>query len=122
MGDVVIGRHTDRRLRGPEPARRTCDDIRPGYAFDVSCQGTVPQALAAFLDSKNFDDALRLAVSLGGDADTLGCITGSIAEAYYGPISPERIAFAQSQLPDDLREVADSFHENVVAPKQRPSN
>jgi type I restriction enzyme M protein len=62
----------------------TIDEIRPGYSFDVSCQGTVPQAIVAFLESKDFEDAIRIAVSLGGDADTLAAITGSIAHAYYG--------------------------------------
>ena len=60
---------------------RTCDDIRPDYSFDVSCQGTVPEAIIAFLDSSDFEHAIRLAVSLGGDSDTLACITGGIAEA-----------------------------------------
>lgn len=68
---------------------RTCDDIRPSYDFDVSCQGTVPEAIIAFLESTDFENAIRLAVSLGGDSDTLTCITGSIAEAYYGV--PEKI-------------------------------
>lgn len=61
-----------------------CDDIRPAYSFDGTCQGTVPQALIAFLDSSDFESAIRLAVSLGGDTDTLACITGGIAEAFYG--------------------------------------
>ncbi len=65
---------------------RTVDDIRPGYSFDVSCQGTVPEAIIAFLDSNSYEDALRNAISLGGDSDTLACITGGIAEAFYGDI------------------------------------
>jgi type I restriction enzyme M protein len=62
----------------------TIDEIRPSYFFDVSCQGTVPQAIVAFLESTDFEDAIRTAISLGGDADTLAAITGSIAHAYYG--------------------------------------
>ena len=62
---------------------RTLDEIRPGYHMDESCQGTVPEAIIAFLESENFEDAIRNAVSLGGDADTLAAITGSIAEAFY---------------------------------------
>jgi ADP-ribosylglycohydrolase len=62
------------------------DDIRPHYAFDETCQGTVPAALIAFLESTDFEDAVRKAVSLGGDADTLACITGGIAEAHYGGV------------------------------------
>ena len=63
---------------------RTCDEIRPTYHHVESCQETVPQAITAFLESTDFEDALRTAVSLGGDSDTLAAITGSIAEAFYG--------------------------------------
>ncbi len=69
--------------------KRTCDEIRPYYDFDASCQGTVPEAIIAFLDSENFADAIRNAISLGGDSDTIACITGAIAEAFYGV--PEEI-------------------------------
>ncbi len=67
------------------------DEIRPDYRFDVSCQGSVPFAILAFLEATDFEDAVRNAVSLGGDSDTQACIAGSIAEAYYGEV-PERIA------------------------------
>ena len=63
---------------------RTCDEIRPGYRHVETCQQTVPEAIIAFLESTGFEDALRNAVSLGGDSDTLACITGGIAEAFYG--------------------------------------
>lgn len=69
---------------------RKLDDIRPDYYFDVSCQGSVPEAIIAFLESEDFEDAVRKAVSLGGDSDTIACITGSIAEAFYGGV-PEPI-------------------------------
>ena len=69
---------------------RTCDSIRPTYHFDESCQGTVPEAIVAFLDSHDFESAMRLAVSLGGDSDTLACITGGIAAAYYNNIPQTR--------------------------------
>lgn len=62
----------------------TVDEIRPTYRFDVTCDGSVPQAIVAFLDANGFEDAIRNAVSLGGDCDTQACITGAIAEAYYG--------------------------------------
>jgi len=62
----------------------TLDSIRPTYAFDVSCQGSVPQAFQAFFESIGFEDALRNAISIGGDSDTIAAITGGIAEAYYG--------------------------------------
>lgn len=62
----------------------TLDEIRPAYTFDVSCQGSVPQAIEAFLESTDFEDAIRSAISIGGDSDTIAAVTGSIAEAYYG--------------------------------------
>ena len=62
----------------------TLDEIRPAYNFNVTCQGSVPQAIMAFLESTGFEDAIRCAVSIGGDSDTIAAITGSIAEAYYG--------------------------------------
>ena len=70
---------------------RTLDEIRPTYTFNESCQETVPEAIIACLESTDFEDALRNAVSLGGDADTVTCITGAIAEAFYGGV-PEPIA------------------------------
>ena len=63
---------------------RPCDEVRPTYRFDVSCQGTIPVAVEAFLESTDFEDAIRTAISMGGDSDTIGAITGAIAEAYYG--------------------------------------
>jgi len=93
---------------------RSCDEIRPAYRFNESCRETVPEAIVAFLDSTDFESAIRLAVSLGGDSDTLACITGGIAEAFYGmnslpsgkihPVS-ERIDFKSytlNKLPEDL--------------------
>jgi ADP-ribosylglycohydrolase len=71
--------------------RRTLDEIRPNYKFEVSCQKSVPEAIIAFLESTDFEDAIRNAVSLGGDSDTIACITGSIAEAFYGGV-PNAIA------------------------------
>lgn len=62
----------------------TLNEIRPNYHFDVSCQGSVPQAIVAFLESNDFEDAIRNAISIGGDSDTIGAITGGLAEAYYG--------------------------------------
>ena len=70
---------------------RTVDVIRPTYKFDETCQRTVPEAVIAFLDGSDFEDTLRNAVSLGGDADTLACIAGGIAHAYYGGV-PEALA------------------------------
>lgn len=70
---------------------RTLEDIRPRYAFDVTCQGSVPEAIIAFLASTDFEDAVRKAISLGGDSDTQACIAGGIAHAFYGGV-PDPIA------------------------------
>jgi ADP-ribosyl-[dinitrogen reductase] hydrolase len=68
------------------PLDRTLDEIRPTYEFDASCKGTVPVAVQAFLESTDFESAIRLAVSVGGDSDTIACIAGTIAHAFYGSI------------------------------------
>jgi type I restriction enzyme M protein len=79
----------------------TIDEIRDSFEFDLSCWGTVPQAIEAFLESTSFEDAIRIAISLGGDSDTIGAITGGIAEAYYG-IPKEMQLEAISYLTEDL--------------------
>ena len=84
---------------------RTCDEIRPVYDWDSSCQGTVPEAMVAFFDSTDFESAIRLAVSLGGDSDTLACITGGIAEAYYKAIPDDIALKVWSLLPDDFKDI-----------------
>lgn len=89
---------------------RTVDEIRPAYAFDITCQGSVPESIIAFLDSDDWEGSIKMAISLGGDADTMACIAGGIAQAYYKKI-PENIAeAARSKLPPDLREVLDEFN------------
>ncbi|MBN2297618.1 MAG: ADP-ribosylglycohydrolase family protein [Deltaproteobacteria bacterium] len=88
---------------------RGVDDIRPSYSFDVSCQGTVPEAIIAFLDSESYEDAIRNAISLGGDSDTLACITGGVAEAFYGSIPDEIKSKVEEILPPDLWEVTKAF-------------
>lgn len=90
---------------------RTLEQIRPTYHFDESCQGTVPEAIIAFLDSKDYEDAVRKAVSLGGDSDTLACITGGIASAYYKELPAEIIERVRVILTPDLLEVVDRFYE-----------
>ena len=77
------------------------DAIRGSYRFDVTCQGTVPQAIQAFLEADSFEDAIRNAISIGGDSDTLAAITGSIAEAYYG-VPDELVEKALTYLDDEL--------------------
>ena len=95
---------------------RTIESIRPGYKFNESCQGTVPEAIIAFLDSEDYEHAIRLAISLGGDADTLACITGGIASAFYGGV-PESIAKpALAKLAPPLRDVVDRFCDSFKVP------
>ena len=85
------------------------DRIRPNYQFNVSCQGSVPQAIVAFLESTDFEDAIRNAISIGGDSDTIACITGGIAQAFYGGI-PEAIAQKISKILDEpLRQITEAF-------------
>ncbi|MBD2150521.1 ADP-ribosylglycohydrolase family protein [Pseudanabaena sp. FACHB-1277] len=90
---------------------RTLDEIRPVYQFNESCQETVPEAIIAFLESTDFEDAIRNAISLGGDSDTLACITGGIAEAFYGGVPKDIAAKALSYLDPDLREVVEEFRD-----------
>ena len=85
------------------------DEIRPTYAFDETCQGTVPQALAAFFESTGYEDAIRNAISLGGDADTLACITGGIAEAYYKGVPAEIAGPVLAILDPGLKSVVERF-------------
>ena len=88
--------------------RRTCDEIRPDYYHVESCQETVPEAITAFLEGQSFEDVIRTAVSLGGDCDTLTCIAGSMAEAFYG-VPEELKAECRKRLPGDLQEVLIRF-------------
>lgn len=83
--------------------------IRPQYTFDVTCQGSVPQAIAAFLESENFEDAVRKAVSLGGDSDTQACIAGGIAHAFYGKLPDIISAEVHSRLEVPLRQILTLF-------------
>jgi ADP-ribosyl-[dinitrogen reductase] hydrolase len=90
------------------PIDFTIDEIRPSYQFNETCQGTVPQALACFFESTSFEDAIRTAIFLGGDSDTIAAITGAIAQAYYG--IPENIRnVALTYLNPDLRAIVDEW-------------
>lgn len=90
-----------------EPIER----IRRYYSFDVTCQGSVPQSIVAFLSSHDFESAVRLAVSLGGDADTMAAIAGAIAEAYYGGAPAAIQLEVQRRLPADLWRVVEQFNQ-----------
>jgi ADP-ribosylglycohydrolase len=88
---------------------RKLDDIRAVYKFDGTCQGTVPEAIIAFLESTDFENAIRLAVSIGGDSDTLACITGGIAEAFYREIPEHITKKIVSILDKELLEIVKEF-------------
>lgn len=87
---------------------QTCNEIRPIYEFDMTCQGSCPEAIIAFLESSDYESAIRLAVSLGGDSDTIACMTGSIAAAYYG-VPEEIVSKAKEYLPEDILGLIDEF-------------
>ena len=87
---------------------RTIDDIRPNYYFDVSCQGSVPEAIIAFLEGNSFEEVIRLAISIGGDSDTIGCMAGAIAACRY-PIPDDIAKRCDSLLTEDLRDMKDRF-------------
>jgi len=99
----VVGKMFDYKLD------QSLDEIRPGYTFDVSCQGSVPQAIIAFLESTSFEDAIRNAISIGGDSDTIACISGAIAHAYYGEVPKEILQGMTKILPEDIIALIDDF-------------
>jgi ADP-ribosylglycohydrolase len=92
----------------------TLDEIRPTYRFDETCQKTVPPAIIAFLESNDFEDAVRKSISLGGDADTLAAITGSIAEAFYGGVPEDLLEEVRKRVPDELWEVIERFSQKYA--------
>lgn len=87
---------------------KICDEVRPWYKFDVSCQGTVPFSIMAFMEGEDFEDVIRIAVSLGGDCDTLTCIAGGMAEAMYD-VPEDFVIECRKRLPEDALGVIDSF-------------
>jgi ADP-ribosylglycohydrolase len=88
---------------------RHIDEIRPFYTFDVTCQGSVPEAILAFLDSDDVESAIRLGVSLGGDADTLACMAGAVAQAFYKKVPAPIVEVVRSFLTPDLWELTQAF-------------
>lgn len=90
---------------------RTIEQIRPKYKFDSTCPGSVPEAIIAFLESTDFESAIRLAVSLGGDSDTIACMAGGIAEAFYGSVSENISSQILRMLDDRQRSVVNTFME-----------
>ena len=88
---------------------RKIEEIRPIYMYDVSCQGSVPEAIIAFLESTDFENAIRLAISIGGDSDTIACITGGIAESFYKVIPDYIIDNTLKILPKEIVELIEVF-------------
>ena len=96
------------------PLEETLAEIRPGYRFDVTCQGSVPQAIQAFLEAESFEDAVRNAISLGGDSDTQAAIAGSIAGPYFG-VPEDLREKALTFLPEELKAILLAFEERFGA-------
>ncbi|MCI0400915.1 MAG: ADP-ribosylglycohydrolase family protein [Gammaproteobacteria bacterium] len=96
---------------------RSLDAIRPYYMFDVSCQGSVPESIISFLESADYEDAIRNAISLGGDSDTMACIAGAIAEAYYGGVPRDIQAAVFERLDPKLAKTVESFALKYLAYK-----
>lgn len=94
-------------------------EIAPTYAFDVTCPGSVPQAIRAFLESTDFEDAIRRAVALGGDSDTIACLAGGIAQAFYGGVPPAIDAEVRRRLDPPLLSIVERF-ERAFGPGVRP--
>ena len=94
---------------GYDLSSQKLDDIRPEYTIDVSCMGTLPVALLAFLESTDYEDAIRNAISVGGDSDTIAAITGGIALAFYKEMPQEIIDGIEAILPDDMLEICREF-------------
>lgn len=121
-GAVFIARTTLSKVRIREFITRmigydlndTVENLRSWYRFDVSCQGSVPQAIIAFLESSDFENAIRKAVNIGGDSDTIACMTGAIAEAYYGGVPGHIAQKAWNILPVELAEIVDQFRKRYV--------
>ena len=88
---------------------RTLDAIRPVYTFDETCQGSVPQAITAFLESDSYEDAIRKAISIGGDSDTIACMTGGIAQAYFKHIPDHILRRVRDLLDPELLRIVDLF-------------
>lgn len=88
---------------------RHIDKIRPSYTFDVTCQGSVPEAIIAFLDSDDVESAIRLGISLGGDADTIACMAGAVAQAYYKKVPAPMVDRVKAILTPELWELTEAF-------------
>lgn len=93
---------------------RKLDEIRPSYTFVVSCQGSVPEAIISFLESTDYEDTVRNAISLGGDSDTIACIAGGIAQAFYQFVPDKIVAEAKARLDEDLLTIVEQFERKFL--------
>ena len=93
---------------------RTLEEIRPDYHFEISCQKSVPESIIAFLESTDYEDAIRKAISLGGDSDTMACITGAIAQAYYKTIPENIVKNIYSMIPESFKKIIILFEEKYL--------
>ncbi|UMZ74468.1 ADP-ribosylglycohydrolase family protein [Natranaerofaba carboxydovora] len=93
---------------------RCVEEIRPGYSFDVTCQGSVPESIICFLESKDLEDAIRKGISLGGDSDTIACIAGSIAYAYYNEVPESILTKVKEKLDSHLLKVIEEFNTKII--------
>jgi ADP-ribosylglycohydrolase len=93
---------------------RTLDEIRPDYNFEISCQKSVPESIIAFLESTDYEDAIRKSISLGGDSDTMACITGAIAQAYYKTIPKQVVETVYSMIPEAFKKIIILFEEKYL--------
>lgn len=93
----------------PEYTEKTLDEIRPGYHFDSTCQGSVPIALLAFLESEDYEDCLKLAISMGRDSDTIAAMAGSIAYAYYEKMPQTIFDQVWDVLPEEMIDIIETF-------------
>jgi len=93
---------------------RTLDEIRPDYCYQVSCQDSVPEAIIAFLESENFEDSIRKAISIGGDSDTIACIAGGIAQAFYKEVPLSIIKEVKKRLTPELLLIVEKFEKKFI--------
>ena len=110
MGASKVDIKTEISTRFNYDLSRTLEEIRPRYTFEVSCQKSVPESIIAFLEADSFENSLRNAVSLGGDADTMACIAGGIAQAFYKTIPADIVSQAEALLPPAFLEVIHKFN------------
>lgn len=101
---------------------RTIEQIRPDYKYNTTCQGSVPESIIAFLDSESYEGAVRNAISLGGDADTMACIAGAIAEPFYGGVPKEIYEMVGKTLPKEMFDMVIKFNKTIIRKEQNSAS